>query len=100
MITDKKTIYVAPETFVVNVSGGNILTMSSTRRDFCSATMCPFNKKWCADKQKRFDAWRDAIDCLAKKHIDKMFFTSKNMFDGCPNGYRVLCAQSKQKQRG
>ena len=45
-------------------------------------------------------AWREAVRTLAKKHIDKTFFVSKNMFIRCPNGYRVLCAQYKQRQRG
>jgi len=104
---NKKTSYVAPETFVVSVSVGNMLNASfsqtsfpQTRRDFCLETLCPFNNKWCADKQKRLDAWREAVRTLAKKHIDKTFFMSKNMFIRCPNGYRVLCAQYKQRQRG
>jgi len=101
MMTGKKTPYVVPETFVIRVSGNNMLASSSPiKHDFCPETICPFNKKWCIDKQKRFDAWREAVRYLAQNRIDKMFFTSDNMFLGCPHKYKVLCAQYEQKQRG
>lgn len=102
---DMKKLYVAPKICIVNVSLGNMLTMSSCcgekelKRENCLETCCPFNHEWCVDKQKRFNAWRKAVWYASKNHTNTLFITHSKMFDGCPHGYKSLCAGYKIKQR-
>ncbi|MBP5363981.1 MAG: hypothetical protein J6Y49_01365 [Alphaproteobacteria bacterium] len=67
-------------------------------RKICPETRCPFNFKWCRDKQRVLDEWRNAIEYHAKKRLSNVIYTSADMFDGCPHNYMTLCSLHEQRQ--
>ena len=99
-----KKLYILPNTTVVTISTNDMLVVSccgqSRKKDFGSETICPFNGLWCVEKQNRLDEWRHAVQHVASKGENYVFFTRGDMFDGCPRYYTTLCSQHEQKQRG
>ncbi len=103
-----KNVYVAPKLEVTKISVTSVLVSSvvdeketlfaKTCQEGWTFQRCPFNNKWCYDKQKRFNEWREMIEYCAKNNINRTFFTGSK--DCCPHGYHTLCADYKQKQRG
>ncbi len=105
-----KKVYVVPKTKTENVTAAYMLASScfaGPEDVFATATqngwtiqLCPYNNERCQDKQRRFNDWCNAVKHYAAEGINYLFYTSNNMFDGCPYGYSVLCAQHEQRQRG
>ena len=96
--------YIAPNAIVVNICCHGILCASSTHIDTTpseprNAALCPYNKKWCRDKQTAFDEWHATIKYMAKNNVNRTFITTGNMFTKCPNGFSELCSGCKERQR-
>ena len=96
--------YTVPNTIITELSVKDIMNVfvasQQKRKDFGSETICPFNGLWCAEKQNRLDEWRHAVQHVASKGENYLFFTRGDMFDGCPMDRKSLCAAYKQRQRG
>ena len=101
-----KCHYIAPWTKVIDVvameneilQGSQVMSVydcePQVKRN--SATLCPYNDKWCYDKQIQFNKWRASVKYLAKTRKKQTFITDGN--NVCPNGFTHLCASCKQKQ--
>lgn len=76
----------------------NILT--ANKKDLGRETFCPFNNKWCSEKQNLLNRWRYAIKNYSDKEREEyLLYSSADMFDGCPEKYVSLCTTHIQKQR-
>ena len=98
-----KKAYITPKTETATFVPNNILAFSSialsNRQELKSETQCPFNNKWCVEKQDLLEEWTNVVKSYAKSGKDYMFHTSENMFDGCPFHCKKLCTEYKQRQR-
>ena len=45
---------------------------------------CPYDGKYCRQKEARIKAWARAIEYHAEHKIDNLLFTSADMFENCP----------------
>ena len=104
-----KKIYFSPKISVSEITVNPILISSeqvseidALYRKSCKEgsyfQRCPFNHKWCYDKQKVFNIWRKAVEEKAKNQVNYMFCT--NGEDHCPHRFTGVFADCKQKQRG
>ena len=111
MKTNKKNIYIVPSVSFIRLTTLNMVVAShaqsineevfeKTRQEGWTFQRCPFNNKWCYDKQIRFNEWRKAVEYFAENHIDMNIYTNSDMFNECPHGYNALYESCKQKQRG
>ena len=121
-----KSTYIAPQAITFDVQTEDLLVASYAKpklevydlpeeKNFCASTVysidfdkkqticpetrCPFNFKWCRDKQRALDEWRAAIEHYAQKGVSDVIHTSADMFDGCPHNYGALCSLHEQRQR-
>lgn len=78
------------------------------RTEFDPDTDCPYDRTLCRQKLVRCGKWERAVEWAAKNRYDTMFFTSEDMFHGCPVPdlmcvrrfrYEVMQSQLKQKTK-
>ena len=65
---------------------------------------CPFDGFECEVQTKRIKEWKRAVQRAAEERINKVFFTSANMFDNCQHTgtcirYINLMKQPPQKTK-
>lgn len=78
------------------------------RRKFDPDADCPYDRMLCRQKLVRCGKWERAVEWAAKNRYDTMFFTSEDMFHGCPVPelncvrrlrYEMILAQQQQKKK-